>query len=189
MDEQRQDNQLEPTHNSSVLIQDIASKTSCERWMIEMGGERRSGRSVLATFHDDDDDTYKFIFCAHSWMHVYMYIDSCIHTLICTCFQGNWLDFLSFLVPHFFIPLVSLLLYLSFSLSLYLYIYVYVCTYFGCVFVPAYTYACTLTCTSTYIFSSALGGFNVWENTCIPIHRCVSKLVSMCICLCVCVCM
>ena len=48
MDEQRQDDQLEPIYNSSVPIQDIALKTSREQWVIETGGERGSGRSVQA---------------------------------------------------------------------------------------------------------------------------------------------
>ena len=39
MDEQRQDDQLEPTYNSSVLIQDGALKTDRKRWTIEKGGE------------------------------------------------------------------------------------------------------------------------------------------------------
>ena len=56
MDEQRQDDQLEPIYNSSVPIQDVALKTSRERWTTETGGERGSGRSVLAARHDDDDD-------------------------------------------------------------------------------------------------------------------------------------
>ena len=56
VDEQRQDNQLEPIYNSSVPIQDIALKTSRERWAIETGGERGSRRSVLVARHDDDDD-------------------------------------------------------------------------------------------------------------------------------------
>ena len=56
MDEQRQDDQLEPVHNSSVPLQDVAMKTYRERCMIEMGGGRKSGRSVLAVRHDDDDD-------------------------------------------------------------------------------------------------------------------------------------
>ena len=56
MDEQRQDDQLEPIHNSSVSIQDVALKTNRERRKIERGGGRRSGRSVLAARHDDDDD-------------------------------------------------------------------------------------------------------------------------------------
>ena len=37
MDEQKHDDQLEPIYNSSVLIQDIALKTSQERWTIEKG--------------------------------------------------------------------------------------------------------------------------------------------------------
>ena len=56
MDEQRQDNQLEPIYNNSVAIQDVAWKTSQELWTIEMGGERGSRRSVLAVRHDDDND-------------------------------------------------------------------------------------------------------------------------------------
>ena len=56
MDELRQDDQLESIYNSSMTIQDIALKTSWERGMIEMGGERRSGWSVLAVWHDDDDN-------------------------------------------------------------------------------------------------------------------------------------
>ena len=55
MDEQRQDDQLEPMYNISVSIQDIALKTSREQWTIETGGERGSGRSVLAARNDDDD--------------------------------------------------------------------------------------------------------------------------------------
>ena len=56
MDKQRQDNQLEPIYNSSEPIQDIAWETSGEWWMIEMGGKRGSGRSVLEVRHDDDDE-------------------------------------------------------------------------------------------------------------------------------------
>ena len=48
--------ELEPIYNSSVLIQDIALKTFWEQWTIETGGERGSGRSVLAEQHDDNDD-------------------------------------------------------------------------------------------------------------------------------------
>ena len=56
MDEQRQDNQLEPICNSSALIQDVALKTYRERWTIEKSGKRGPGRSVVAVRHDDDDD-------------------------------------------------------------------------------------------------------------------------------------
>ena len=55
MDKQRQDDQPEPMYNSSVPIQDIALKTNWEQWTIETGGMRRSGRSVLAARHDDDE--------------------------------------------------------------------------------------------------------------------------------------
>ena len=48
IDEQRQDYQLEPIYNSSVPIQDVALKTYRERWTMETGGRRGSGRSVLA---------------------------------------------------------------------------------------------------------------------------------------------
>ena len=54
MDEQRQNDQLEPIYNSPVPILDIALKTCRERWKIETGGERGSGRSVLAARHDDE---------------------------------------------------------------------------------------------------------------------------------------
>ena len=56
MDKQRQDNQLEPIYNSSVPIQDIGLKIYRERWTIEAGGGRGSGRSMLTAQNDDDDD-------------------------------------------------------------------------------------------------------------------------------------
>ena len=52
MNEQRQDDQLEREYNNSVSIQDVALRTSREQWTIETGGERASGRSVLAVWHD-----------------------------------------------------------------------------------------------------------------------------------------
>ena len=54
MDEQRQDDHLEPTHNSSVPIQDVALKTCQKLWTIEKGGGKESGIAVLMTQHDDD---------------------------------------------------------------------------------------------------------------------------------------
>ena len=57
MDEQRQDDQLEPTYSSSVPIWDVALKTSWKQWMIEKGGEKGSGISMLMARHDDDDDS------------------------------------------------------------------------------------------------------------------------------------
>ena len=56
MDEQRQDDQLEPTYNSSVPIKSVALKTYREQWTIEKGCGRGSGRSMQAARHDDDDD-------------------------------------------------------------------------------------------------------------------------------------
>ena len=56
MDEQRQDDQLEPTYNSSVPIKDVALKIYRMRWTIVKGGGRGSGKSVLMAPHDDDDD-------------------------------------------------------------------------------------------------------------------------------------
>ena len=53
INEQRQDNQLEPIYNSSVPIQDIALKTYRERWMIEIGGGEGQGDP---RWHDDDDE-------------------------------------------------------------------------------------------------------------------------------------
>ena len=47
MDEQKQDDQLEPTFNSSVPTRDLALKIYRERWTIEEGGGRGSGRSAL----------------------------------------------------------------------------------------------------------------------------------------------
>ena len=57
MQEQRQDDQLEPIYNSSVLIQDLDLKTSREQWTIKTGGKRGTGRSVQAAQHDGDDES------------------------------------------------------------------------------------------------------------------------------------
>ena len=56
MDEQRQDDQLEPTYNISVPIQDVALMTYRKQWTIEKGGGRESGIFVLMAWHDDDDE-------------------------------------------------------------------------------------------------------------------------------------
>ena len=55
MDEQRQDDQLEPIYSSSVPIQDVALKTCRKQWTIEKGGEKGSGISVLMAQHHDDE--------------------------------------------------------------------------------------------------------------------------------------
>ena len=56
MDKQRQDDQLEPTYGSSVLIRDVGLKTYQKQWTIGRGGERGSRISVLIARHDDDND-------------------------------------------------------------------------------------------------------------------------------------
>ena len=58
MDEQRQDDQFEPTYSSSVLIQDIALKAYRKQWTIGRGGERGLRISVLIARYDDDVDEY-----------------------------------------------------------------------------------------------------------------------------------
>ena len=47
-----------------VRIRDVALKTCQRRWTIERSGERESGISVLAAWHDDDDyyDIYIYIY-------------------------------------------------------------------------------------------------------------------------------
>ena len=54
MDEQRQEDQLEPTYNCSVPIQDVALKTYQRQWTIVKGGKRGSGISVQMVRHNDD---------------------------------------------------------------------------------------------------------------------------------------
>ena len=67
MDEQRQDDQLEPICNSSVPIQDVALKTYQKRWTIEKVGSRGSGRSVLTARHDN----VSYIFLLSLWVEEY----------------------------------------------------------------------------------------------------------------------
>ena len=55
--EQKQDDQLEHTYSRYVRIRDVSLKTCQKRWMIGRSGERGSGISVLAAWHDDDDDS------------------------------------------------------------------------------------------------------------------------------------
>ena len=66
MHEQRQDVQLEPTYNSSVLIQIVALKTYRKWWTIERGSGRGSRRSILMAKHDDDYHSvidFSYLFC------------------------------------------------------------------------------------------------------------------------------
>ena len=55
VEEQRQDDQLEPTYSSSVPIRDVALKTCWKQWTIETGGEKGSRISALMARHDDND--------------------------------------------------------------------------------------------------------------------------------------
>ena len=58
MDVQTQDNQLEPTYSSSVLIRGVTLRTCQKQWTIGRGGKKGSGISVLIARHDDDDWYY-----------------------------------------------------------------------------------------------------------------------------------
>ena len=58
MDEQKQDDQLEPTYKSSMPIWDVALKTYWKQWMIERGGERGSGISMLMAQHQRNCHCY-----------------------------------------------------------------------------------------------------------------------------------
>ena len=62
MDAQDLDDYLDHIYSSSVPIHDVARKTCRERWSIETGGERGSGKSVLAARYDDDDDDEVLLF-------------------------------------------------------------------------------------------------------------------------------
>ena len=62
---QKQDDQLEHTYSSYVMIRDVTLKTCQRRWMIGRRGERGSGISVLAARHDDEwtiDNIYIYIY-------------------------------------------------------------------------------------------------------------------------------
>ena len=54
MDEQKQDDQLEPTY--SVPIRDVTLKIYWKQWTLGRSGERGSGISVLMARRDDGDD-------------------------------------------------------------------------------------------------------------------------------------
>ena len=56
MDEQRQNDQLEPTYSSSVPIRGVARKICWKQWTIGRDGKRGSGIFMLMAQHDDDDD-------------------------------------------------------------------------------------------------------------------------------------
>ena len=51
---QKQDDQLELTYSNYVRTKDVTLKTCQRRWMIGRSGERGSGISLLAAWHDDE---------------------------------------------------------------------------------------------------------------------------------------
>ena len=66
MDDQKQDDQLEPTSNSFVPTQDVALKTYQKQWTIERSGRRGSGISMLMA-RQDDDGVYVTVQHISSW--------------------------------------------------------------------------------------------------------------------------
>ena len=77
MAKQKQDDQLEHTYSSYVRIRGVTLKTCQKRWMIGKSSERRSGISVLAAWHDDDDDLFitKLVITFVSvYVYIYIYI-------------------------------------------------------------------------------------------------------------------
>ena len=75
MAEQKQDDQLEPTHTSSLRIQDVALKTYQKRWVIGTSGERGSGISVLTARHDDDDEEEHCMYVSNMMNILYYYVE------------------------------------------------------------------------------------------------------------------
>ena len=71
MDEQKQDDQQEPTYSSSVPIRDVVLNTCRKQWTIEKCGEKGSGISVLMAPHD----------------YIYIYIHVCELSLLKKMFQ------------------------------------------------------------------------------------------------------
>ena len=57
-DEQVLDDKLEPNYNTSVRTQDVVYKICQKRLMIVTNVGRDSGKSGLATRHDDDGDEW-----------------------------------------------------------------------------------------------------------------------------------
>ena len=92
MDEQKQDNQLEPTYSSSVPIRYVATKTCRKQWIIEKGGKKESGISVRVARREDETFAkricpkrneiawmeWELTFYNHALQQVYHYITSAI---------------------------------------------------------------------------------------------------------------
>ena len=71
MNEQRQDDQLEPIYSSSVPIRYVALKTYRKQWTIGRGGKRGSGISVLIARHDDESHNTCLTLFSLCWSHLY----------------------------------------------------------------------------------------------------------------------
>ena len=107
MDEQKQDDQLEPTYSSSVPIQDVTLKICRKQWTIGRDDERGSGISMLMARRDDDYDLF-YLFYKKD-------------------FEFRWRTFFLDHLGYQFLSLslsLSLSLFLSLSLSLSKYIYI-----------------------------------------------------------------
>ena len=89
---QKQDDQLEHTFSSYVRIRDVALKTYQRRWTIGRSGERGSGISVLAAWHDDDDDTWKISNNLIIWYHFPKYSSLFIYTYSYNNLSSDGLD-------------------------------------------------------------------------------------------------
>ena len=71
----RQTRHIEPIYNSSVPIQDITLNTHQGGWTIGKGGERESGRFMLAVWHGDDTYCTKFLLgSVILFKYIYVYI-------------------------------------------------------------------------------------------------------------------
>ena len=101
---QKQDDQHEHTFSSYVRIRDVVLKTCLGRWTIGRSGERGSGISMLAAWHDDDDEVHFII----------------IHeiTLFFLSLPFHSFSFISFFFPYILSKIDDVLHYYSLSLSL-----------------------------------------------------------------------
>ena len=73
MGKQKQDDQLELTYSSYVMIQDVTLKTCQRWWMIGRSRERGSGISVPAARHDDIIEYIINYMCKEFSVRTYIY--------------------------------------------------------------------------------------------------------------------
>ena len=89
---QKQDDQLEHTYTSYVMIWDVALKTCRRRWTIGRSGERGSGISVKAEQHDDDDDE-RWVECLWVWIILFEIKKKKIEINLWVCLFVCWFGF------------------------------------------------------------------------------------------------